>query len=173
MSFNFLEQLVSEWYQSNGYFVRQNVLVGKMSRGGHECELDVVALHPELGQLVHIEPSMDADSWSTREKRYEKKFAAGRKHIPELFRGLQIPAEIDQIAIFGVLKSGSRKTIAGGRLQSVDDFLEEILLKVSRQSMLSNAVSEHYPLLRCIQLLSDHREVVMNVWRTGSRGKVS
>ena len=44
MSSNFLEQLVAEFYEYKGYFVRRNILVGKRAKGGYECELDVVAL---------------------------------------------------------------------------------------------------------------------------------
>lgn len=48
---NYLEQLISEWYEYQGYFVRRNVLVGKRSDGGWECELDVVAFHPTKKHL--------------------------------------------------------------------------------------------------------------------------
>ena len=35
---NYLEQLVAEWYEYQGYFVRRNVLVGKMqSESAVEC----------------------------------------------------------------------------------------------------------------------------------------
>src|SRR5690349_2182454 len=44
--FNFLEQLVAEWYEFQGYFVRRNVRVGPRAGGGHAGELDVVAFHP-------------------------------------------------------------------------------------------------------------------------------
>ena len=82
---NFLEQLAAEWYEFNGYFVRRNVLVGRRERGGYECELDVVAFNPKERRLIQVEPSMDAHSWKKRESRFQKKFAAGRKHIPTLF----------------------------------------------------------------------------------------
>jgi len=85
---NFLEQLVAEWYEYQHYFVRRNVRVGRRSMGGYESELDVVAFSPEKKHLVHIEPSMDSDSWEKREKRFAAKFAAGRSHIPSLFKGL-------------------------------------------------------------------------------------
>jgi len=52
---NHLEQLVAEWYEYQGYFVRRNVHVGKRSNGGWECELDVVAFNPSEKHLVHIE----------------------------------------------------------------------------------------------------------------------
>lgn len=63
MANNFLEQLLREWYEYKGYFVRNNVLVGKLDKGGYATELDIVAFHPETKHVVHLEPSMDADSW--------------------------------------------------------------------------------------------------------------
>ena len=62
MPSNFLEELVAEWYQFQEYFIRRNVLVGRLDHGGHEGELDIVAFHPSKNHLVHIEPSSDADS---------------------------------------------------------------------------------------------------------------
>ena len=59
-----------------GHFVRRNILVGKRDKGGHECELDVVAFNPETQRLVHVKPSMDANTWVVREARYAKKFEA-------------------------------------------------------------------------------------------------
>jgi hypothetical protein len=99
MATNFLEQLVAERYEYRGYFVRRNVLKGRREAGGYECELDVVAFHPTERQLIHIEASMDADSWAEREKRFTRKFEAGRKHIPELFTGMNAPDEIKQLAV--------------------------------------------------------------------------
>ena len=84
---NHLEQLISEWYEFKGYFVRRNIKVGKLSKGGYEGELDVVAFHPMEKHLIHIEPSIDADSWSKRENRFKKKFSAGKKYIKtEIFK---------------------------------------------------------------------------------------
>jgi hypothetical protein len=51
---NHLEQLVSEWLQYNGYFVRVSVQVGARARGGFEGELDVVALNPVTQHLLHV-----------------------------------------------------------------------------------------------------------------------
>jgi hypothetical protein len=46
MAGNHLEDLVAEWYQFQGFFVRRNIQVGKRLRGGYECELDIVAFQP-------------------------------------------------------------------------------------------------------------------------------
>jgi hypothetical protein len=37
MATNYLEQLVAEWYEYKGYFVRRNILVGRLPKGGFEC----------------------------------------------------------------------------------------------------------------------------------------
>ena len=41
---NYLEQIVGEWYEYSGYFVRRNILVGKRSKGGYEGELDITIM---------------------------------------------------------------------------------------------------------------------------------
>ena len=92
MAGNHLEALVAEWYEFRGYFVRRNVQVGKLLKGGYHCELDIVAFHPEQRSLAHIEPSLDSDSWAKREVRYKKKFEAGRRHIPALFPVSRFPS---------------------------------------------------------------------------------
>lgn len=114
MAHNRLEQLVAEWYEYRGYFVRRNVLVAKRDKGGYDCELDVVAFNPQAKHLVHIEPSMDADSWKTRERRFGRKFNAGGKHIPTLFAGTEIPSDIEQIALLGFAGTANYQTIGGG-----------------------------------------------------------
>lgn len=74
-----LENLLYQYYDWQGYIVRRNIKVGRLKHGGWEGELDIVAYHPNNNELLHLEPSIDADSWGTREERFEKKFAAGRK----------------------------------------------------------------------------------------------
>ena len=127
MATNHLEQLIAEWYEFQGYFVRRNVNVGKRPKGGYECELDVVAFNPSKKKLIHIEPSLDADSWEHREKRFTKKFAAGRKYIPKLFDGLDVPVKIDQIAVFLFASKANKQTIGGGKITPVPELLREII----------------------------------------------
>jgi hypothetical protein len=164
MNNNFLEELIAEWYQYRGYFIRQNVLVGKRQRGGWECELDIVAFLPTKGHLVHIEPSMDASSWAKREERYKKKFDAGKRHIHGLFQGMSIPTEIEQIAVFGIVGSVKKREIGGGTIVTLDELVADICTSLLPRKMLSEAVPEHYPLLRTFQLLNDHRKAVTRVW---------
>lgn len=160
MSSNFLEQLASEWYAYKGYFVRQNVHVGKRAKGGYDCELDVVAFNPETKHLVHMEPSMDSDSWVTREKRYSKKFQAGKIHIPALFKGTALPEEIEQIALFEYASNMKHTTVGGGRIKLVKEFLKEIKEDLNGKMINNNAVSEHMPLLRLIQFMCHYHDFI-------------
>lgn len=154
---NYLEQLVSEWYEFRGYFVRKNILVGKRRAGGHESELDVVAFHPGESKLVHIEPSMDANSWPLREKRYRKKFRAGKKYIPGLFAGMEIPEDITQIALFGYMGNNPRRSLAGGTVVTLREFLREICDNIGSHSTAKNIIPETYTILRTIMFMVEHR----------------
>ena len=162
MAANYLEQLIAEWYEYQGFFVRRNVFVGKRPKGGYECELDVVAFHPHEQRLVHIEPSMDADSWAEREKRYKKKFAAGRKHIPQLFRGLTLPDRIEQIAVLVFASTANHETLGGGRIVLITDLLEQIFAKLKDRSIASRAVPEHLMVLRSFQFVAQYRDAVFS-----------
>lgn len=168
MSTNHLEQLVCEWYEFQGYFVRRNVLVGKRAAGGHETELDVVAFHPELKRLVHIEPSLDTDSWSKRESRYSKKFQAGHKYIPSLFPNLGIPEEIEQIALFLYGSGDTHPSLGGGQVMLVSQLIGDIMKNLTNRSIYNNIVPEQFPLIRSLLYVSEFRKNVMAIWETNA-----
>ena len=159
---NYLEQLVSEWYEFQGYFVRRNVLVGKRKEGGYDCELDVVAFHPESKELVHIEPTMDADSWKKRETRYKKKFACGKKHIPKLFSGVATPTQIKQIALFGYMGRNPRRTLAGGQVKTLRELLKDISHKLESHRTAENIVPERFTILRTMMFMVEHRKDIFD-----------
>lgn len=150
---NFLEQLVCEYLDWQGYIVKNNIHVGKLPRGGYAMELDVVAFHPKTNHLLHIETSMDADSWPKRSERYHKKFASGREFIfEEVFTWLE-NTEIDQVAIF-TSRDTNGKFTAGGRVMSMDDLASIIRHKIEAGlTMSKGAIPERYPILRSLQLL--------------------
>lgn len=156
MAGNHLESLVAEWYEFRGYFVRRNVQVGKRALGGFDCELDIVAFHPGQRSLVHLEPSLDSDSWSKREVRYQKKFEAGRRHIPDLFPAISIPKHIDQIALFVYGGGEDRKQVAGGRVVFIGEFMADIHGGISHRKVSSAAIPEEFPLLRTLQFAAQY-----------------
>jgi len=164
MAINFLEQLVAEWYEYQGYFIRRNVKVGKRTKGGYECELDVVAFHPETKHLLHIEPSTDAGSWKERERRYAKKFEAGRKYIPGMFAGLLPSSAVpEQIALLVFTSKNKKKPLAGGTAIHVADFLEQIVTYFSEFSMIKKQVSEQFIVLRTLQFAVEYKSQLFNL----------
>src|SRR6266498_1371861 len=161
MAINFLEQLVAEWYEYQGYFVRRNAKVGKRPEGGYECELDVVAFHPGTKHLIHIEPSTDASSWEVRENRYRKKFDAGRKYIPALFDGLlPEPVKIEQIALFVFSSKRMERPLGHGRTLHISSLLKTIVSQLSTVSMLKGQVPEQFAILRTLQFVAEYRRVL-------------
>lgn len=153
---NHLGQLISEWLEHQGYLIRRNIKVGKFPQGGYECELDIVGFNPITKHLIQIEPSTDLDSWEKREARYKKKFDAGKKYIFDLFKGFQLPQEIDQRAVF--LFGGKTKShVGGGKVYLVKDVLKEIYEKLKKTKISSNMVPEEFPNLRTFQLIIEFK----------------
>jgi hypothetical protein len=159
VALNFLEQLVAEWYEFRGYFVRRKINVGPSLKGKFEFELDIVAFHPGKPHLVHIESSMDATSWDQREKRYTAKFGAGRKHIPSLFSGFDLP-EIDQIALLVFAGKLRVPTLGGGKVLLIQDFMNEIRSDaewgLATRSVRNRSVPEQYVILRSLQFATNY-----------------
>lgn len=148
-----LESLIYEYLDWQGYLVKRNIKVGRRTQGGWEMELDVIGYHPETGQLLHYEPSLDALDWETRERRFRKKFEAGRKYICRaVFPRLDDDTPITQIAVL-ITHPKRRHFIAGARIQSVDELMLEIRDRIKKEKpMASAAIPEQYPLLRTLQL---------------------
>ncbi|HET6423221.1 MAG TPA: hypothetical protein VFG20_06030 [Planctomycetaceae bacterium] len=153
---NYLEQLVAEWYEFQGYFVRRNVLVDPRPNGGYECELDVVAFHPETKHVVHVEASHDADSWERRQVRFARKFTAGRKHIPKIFGGLDVNVSVEQIALLAFASTQNYSHLEQGRIVLIPEFLSKIFAKLKGRRLNSSAVPEQFPLIRTLQLVAEN-----------------
>lgn len=148
-----LENLIAEYYDWKGYLVKRNIKVGRLSHGGWEMELDVIAFDPHSGHLIHLEPSIDAHSWATRESRFTKKFTSAKKYIlSEVFTWLDSEIEIEQVAIL-VSHPKNRDFLAGAKIRSIDELMAEIREKVIACGIVArNAIPEQYPLLRTMQL---------------------
>jgi len=157
-----LEDLIAEYYDWKGYLIKRNIKVGRLAHGGWEMELDVIGYHPITKHLVHLEPSIDADSWTRREERFEKKFAAARRYIfTDIFTWLDPETPIDQCAIL-VSHPKDRHELCGAAIVSIDEFSSLVRRDVTDCGIMSkNAIPEQYPLLRTVQLLTSgyHRVV--------------
>lgn len=100
---------------------------------------------------------MDADAWAKRERRFAKKFEAGRKHIPALFKGMVLPSQIEQVAVLGFASKANVKMLAGARIMMTSELFAEIVSGISGKRIASAAVPEQYPLLRTLQFACEHR----------------
>lgn len=147
---NFLEQLIAEWYEYKGYFVKRNIKIGKRAKGGYETEIDIVAFNPKTNHLIHLEPSSDTDSWKIREERYEKKFRIAKTYIPEIFEGIKIPS-IEQVAVF-LNGAKSKDVIGGGKVVLMSEIMSEIKSTLEKKSIMNEIVPESYPLIRTIHI---------------------
>ena len=152
---NHLEQLVAEWLQYKGYYVRTSVQVGPRLRGGFEGELDVVGVNPTLRHLIHVECSLDTQSSEVRNKKFAKKFECGRKYVNKVFNGLVLPERPDQIALLQFATSKTTAEIGGARLVTVRQFIREIFDGLKGTSPATKAVPSTLPLLRTLQLAAD------------------
>lgn len=148
---NHLEELVYEYFDWNDYFVKKNINVGKRQGGGYEMELDIIAYNPHKNHLIHIETSLDAYSWKTREERYDKKFKIGRKYIfDEVFPWLDRNIEIDEL-IIGINKTQDGK-LNSVNIITVDEYMTKIINEIKTIGKASkNAIPQQYPMLRTIQ----------------------
>lgn len=148
---NFLEQLVAEWYEYRGFFVRTNIRFGKRPAGGYEGEIDVAAFNPRTKHLVHIETSTDADSWAERKRRFVKKFEDAKKHYQEIF-DFQLKT-VECKAIVGFSQKTLNQIDFGNDIHVVlvPQFIQEITQELSRYSPMQMTIPEGYPLLRAIQ----------------------
>jgi hypothetical protein len=153
---NHLEQLASEWLEYNNYIVRTSVLVGPRPGGGHEGELDVVGFNFVTRHLVHVECSLDADSWTEREKRFQQKFQRGRTYIGTVFRGLDVSGVApDQILLHQFVTNIPSDRHIGGRLVTVRSLIHEIYHGLRETTPARGAVPSNFPLLRTLQVAKD------------------
>lgn len=152
---NHLEELIYQYYEWQNYIVRRNIKVGRLAHGGYEGELDIVAYNPKTKHLIHIEPSIDGDSWKVRESRFRKKYEVGKKYIKtEVFPWLDEDQNVDfeQVAILVTARKNG-ELLAGSKIKSIDQLMQEIKKKIIEKGiMASNAIPEQYNLLRTIQM---------------------
>jgi hypothetical protein len=148
-----LEDLIAEYYDWKGYLIKRNVKVGRLGHGGWEMELDVIAYNPHTEHLIHLEASIDAHSWETREKRFTKKFNSSKKYIfKEVFTWLSHSTKVEEVAVL-ISHPKDRHELAGARIISIDELMSEIREEVKNCGIVAkSAIPEQYPHLRTLQL---------------------
>lgn len=147
---NQLEEMVKEYYEYSGYFVKTNIRFYKLERGGYKGETDVIAYNPQNMNLIHIECSQEAVSDKDLKAKADKKFPKELDYEKEL--NLKIK-EISKIFIVGQSSASKQDLMPYGvEHKSVKQFMKEVYDFIT-EDFMHNAVPEVYPLLRTIQLV--------------------
>lgn len=167
----YLEQLATEWYEYQGYFVHRDLWVGVASDGSYECQLDVVAFHPIRRHLVHIEPSLDLLSWKDREQHFQLKFDAGKRYLHRMF-GAEPHVHIQQIALIGSADGEPRHSIAGGKIVRLPDLLADILQALASFDIAESLVPDQWPLIRTLQFVAAYRDRLVPVLIKSSENSI-
>lgn len=149
---NFLEQILAEWYEYEGYIVRSNVKARKRTKGGWDVELDVLAYDPSNGILLHIETSGDADSWAERKRRFLTKKFILKSEEYEAIIGCKVN-KIKKIAVVGYVRSTKADLNWGQDIKVllIPDLMTRIAEKLRSQNPMQEAVPEGFPILRAVQ----------------------
>jgi hypothetical protein len=165
-----LEQLAAEWYEYSGYFVRTNIKFGKREKGGYEGEIDIAAFEPTEQKFVHIETSMDADSWDKRTKRFKKKFDDAAGYYDSLFPFDK--DEITKIAIVGFAQNSRLPAEWPGDIEavSIPSFVSQICQALRDNPPLQEAIPESFPLLRAMQFAIHYCSNFHSQQQSGGRG---
>ncbi len=147
---NHLEEIVREYYEYNGYFVKTNIKFKKLVTGGYKGEADVIAYNPKEEKLIHIECSQAAISNQKLESQALKKFPDYLDYKNEL--KLEIKEKY-KIFIVGQSDTSKQELMPKGvQHKSVKQFMKEVYDSII-EDFMHKAVPEVYPLLRAIQLV--------------------
>jgi len=164
---NFLEQLVAEWYEYQGYFVRRNIKFGGAagkSTGGHSGEIDVLAFRPKDSVLIHIEASSDFDSWKKRKTKFiHKKFT--KLAAMEYCKAIgHTPKLVKLIVVVSHTRKPDNliwKTEDGKNIEIIDipTFIKSILDELQKKRHAREiSVPEQLPLLRAMHYVISYSD---------------
>ena len=80
---------------------------------------------------------------SPRKTVSRRKVDAGRRYIPAMFKGFDIPSRLEQTALLVFAGKQKHSSPSGGRLVPIADFLEPIFRHLVSEHLASSAVPEH------------------------------
>ena len=145
---NFVEELVAEWLQKNGWLVSKNVRYGPRREGGFEGECDLLAFHPKRGEYLHVECSQAGGARALAE-RFLEQFKKAKKWYPELMPGSN--GKVDRLAVGGW---GLEPAAIGESIQikTIRQFVADLCRELEPPVPFGKIVPEKFPLLRAIQL---------------------
>ena len=103
-------------------------------------------------------------------KGLKKKFRVGRKYIPELFKGLEIPQEIEQVCLLGFGSNINHPYLAGGKVITVSEFLSKIMQEIGKSNMHKKTMSDGHHILRTLQFITQNKSMFSELLKNGFKG---
>jgi hypothetical protein len=99
---------------------------------------------------------MAAESWKERKETYARKFAVGRRYIPDLFAFAH--GKTQQIVVLGTPRSTKEKNPLGENIEIIfmPDLIHRMKEHLQGRKVESGAVPSQYPLIRAIQFALDY-----------------
>lgn len=147
---NWLEQLVREFYEVQGYWVQTKVRFGPTGHGGYIGEADVLAYAPQRRLLVHVETSEGADSWEKTKGTFQQKFKKAADYYNEIF---PLPIdEVERIAVAGWILKPAPIEIPGVQILTAYQFAQRVMDLLAETYSGGKVPPEQYPLLRALYL---------------------
>ena len=158
MKVNFREQLIAEWYELRGYFVRTNEKWPNRRR--NEGDMDVLALCPETRNLIHIEIASSEGKKGQWVRKTKEKFNSDDSFYMENFH-------VDSVKRVAIVGSGWAANDAAVKelkdhnitLQSLGQIYEEIGKKITDDwwPERDKSIPETLPILKGIQYALRYR----------------
>ncbi len=164
---NFLEELIYEYLDFKGCFVKRNIKLRKRKKGGFDREIDILALDTRNCIVYHIETSFATNkSWDqTIEDFKRKKFDIKKKEYAQLVGLKTNKIQIIKVAILlNVPKQKEERNRFKKETKSILYSVEEIIKEIKEyitscfENPLKEAIPEKYPLLRTIQFIHHFTE---------------
>ena len=85
------------------------------------------------------------------------------ENIFPILYGLEIPTDIDQIAVLVFASKQKRDTLAGGKLILGNELLEIIFADLENRSIYSHTIPEQFSILRAFQFVAQYRKEVCSI----------
>lgn len=151
---NFIKDLVCEYYEFVGFFIRRNIPIGS-SRIEGQTTIDVLAYHYSEHILFHIEKMLDGNSWDEKIVLMSDKFGMGELYYSNYVNVNNL--QIQRVTITGIneidlekAKKFERET--NSKLLNIKEFMKHIKAELQKYDPFTQVIPESFPLLRAIQL---------------------
>ncbi len=164
MPTNHLESVIAEYYELQEYFVLRNIKISpRDGKGGYDSEIDILAYKPIAEEVIHIETSLDTDSWERRLERINNKFRHAEAYVERRFgKNVAKNMKHEFVLVYGAITDKNEfLEKKNAQIRLAEDVFKEIVEWVKREHPRNDRalIPEQYPNLRTIQFVNYYFKV--------------